>query len=293
MSTDSQVSSPPPTAQADHTSWQSLVPCLVREERDRETSGAVGAQGHSLPRGSSVPSPVRKERERDGHGAGGGQRLVSPQAEPRHTIGEVGRFDRHSVGGGAAPNDTDEPEIEEIVPDACWESEERPRLFGTFNIDARADRVELVEEAEALEQYHGLTATLDSIRQQANVSLLRMAAKGPISTQLTLCCKQELARAAETRAKLLDELAKAYEKVNAENERLKAENKCLKDSVDLLDQNLKASHEEDSKLRYRAKELEQENARLTQSLDETAEQLKRCSENCKVLVVRNKGKCWT
>lgn len=108
-----------------------------------------------------------------------------------------------------------------------------------------------------------------------------------------LCCKQELAKASEARAKLLDELAMAYEKVQAKNECLKSENKRLKDSVELLDQNLKASHDEDTQLRYHVEELERENAKLTQSLDEAAGQLRRCSDNCKVLAARNKSKYWS
>lgn len=84
----------------------------------------------------------------------------------------------------------DEPEIKLIVRDTSRESEERPRLFRTFNIDARAGRVELGEEAAALEQYQGLAATQDTVWQQANVRLLRMLAKGPIDMYLTLALLQ-------------------------------------------------------------------------------------------------------
>lgn len=80
----------------------------------------------------------------------------------------VGRGDKSQQ---APPQSTGaDRDVEEIPRGPV--AAEAPRLLRTFNIDAREGHVELVEEAEAHQQFEGLSSTLEIMKKQADVSFL-------------------------------------------------------------------------------------------------------------------------
>lgn len=102
----------------------------------------------------AVPSPVPLVKNMGGAGAALAGTECYERGPPDQQPSEEER---------PQPTTTDDPEVDEIVREPTAGSEEIPRLFRTFNIDARAGRVELVEEAAALEQFQGLAANLEAV----------------------------------------------------------------------------------------------------------------------------------